>query len=99
VRLAGAAARGATAYLNLESGDCHGDCQAVGHLIRGGVARVVIGLRHPLRHLRGAAARELQSHGVLVDVVGETLSAADAAAERAALDSCLLVNEVGPLAF
>jgi diaminohydroxyphosphoribosylaminopyrimidine deaminase/5-amino-6-(5-phosphoribosylamino)uracil reductase len=51
-REAGEAARGATAYLNLESGDCHGDDSAVSALIQAGVSRVVLGLKHPLGHLR-----------------------------------------------
>lgn len=46
------AARGATAYLNLETGDCHGDEAAVAALVQAGVSRVVVGLRHPLAHLR-----------------------------------------------
>jgi diaminohydroxyphosphoribosylaminopyrimidine deaminase/5-amino-6-(5-phosphoribosylamino)uracil reductase len=46
------AARGATAYLNLETGDCHGDESAVAALVGAGVPRVVVGLRHPLAHLR-----------------------------------------------
>lgn len=36
-------ASGATAYLNLESGDCHGDDSAVRSLLQSGVSRVVIG--------------------------------------------------------
>lgn len=55
-RQAGEAARGATAYLNLETGDCHGDDSAVAALIQSGVERVVVGLRHPLSHLRYVAA-------------------------------------------
>lgn len=46
------AARGSTAYLNLETGDCHGDEAAVAALVQAGVSRVVVGLRHPLAHLR-----------------------------------------------
>lgn len=46
------AAQGSTAYLNLETGDCHGDEAAVAALVQAGVSRVVIGLRHPLSHLR-----------------------------------------------
>lgn len=34
---------GATAYVNLESGDCHGDDSAVRSLLQSGVSRVVIG--------------------------------------------------------
>lgn len=65
------AARGATAYLNLECGDCHGDDSAVRALIQAGVSRVVVGLRHPLPHLRGKAIESLQSHGVAVDVLSD----------------------------
>lgn len=36
-------ASGATAYLNLESGDCHGDDSAVRSLLQSGVSRAVIG--------------------------------------------------------
>jgi pyrimidine deaminase RibD-like protein len=52
VQQAREAARGATAYLNLETGDCHGDESAVAALVGAGVSRVVVGLRHPLAHLR-----------------------------------------------
>lgn len=48
------AARGSTAYLNLETGDCHGEEAAVAALLQAGVSRVVVGLRHPLPHLRCA---------------------------------------------
>jgi diaminohydroxyphosphoribosylaminopyrimidine deaminase/5-amino-6-(5-phosphoribosylamino)uracil reductase len=43
VAAAGAAARGATAYLNLESGDCHGDLDASAG------ALVAAGERTPMR--------------------------------------------------
>jgi len=33
----------------------------------------VVGLRHPLKHLRGKAIQALQSEGIQVDVVGEDL--------------------------
>ena len=39
VRQAGPAARGSTAYLNLETGDCHGDATSVGALVQSGVGR------------------------------------------------------------
>lgn len=55
VRLASGNVQGSTAYLNLESGDCHGDDAAVKALLEGGVERVVIGLKHPLPHLQGQA--------------------------------------------
>lgn len=52
VQQARESAQGSTAYLNLETGDCHGDESAVAALVAAGVSRVVVGLRHPLRHLR-----------------------------------------------
>ena len=71
-RAAGPAARGCTAYLNLESGsDCHGDDAAVRALAGAGVARCVVGLRHPLPHLRGRAVAALRAAGLRVDVLGE----------------------------
>lgn len=60
------AARGACAYLNLESGDCHGEEAAVQALLGAGVSRVVVGLKHPLAHARGAAINALRAHGVAV---------------------------------
>ena len=66
VRSAGAAARGGTAYLNLEPGDCHGDSAAVEALTRAGVARVVVGTRHPLRHLRSRGIGALRAAGLRV---------------------------------
>ena len=39
VQQAGPALRGGTAYLNLETGDCHGDDASVAALIQGGVGR------------------------------------------------------------
>jgi diaminohydroxyphosphoribosylaminopyrimidine deaminase / 5-amino-6-(5-phosphoribosylamino)uracil reductase len=32
-----------------------------------------VGLRHPLKHLRGKAIQALRSEGIQVDVVGEDL--------------------------
>lgn len=80
------AAAGATAYLNLESGDCHGEDAAVQALIQSGVSRVVVGLRHPLRHLRNQAVRALRAAGVRTDVLGE------AAATAAGLTGALIVD-------
>ncbi|GLC48449.1 hypothetical protein PLESTB_000099000 [Pleodorina starrii] len=74
VSAAGPSARGATAYLNLESGDCHGEAAAVDALVRGGVSRVVVGLRHPLRHLRSRAIGMLRAAGVRVDVLADELA-------------------------
>lgn len=76
-RAAGAAP--ATAYLNLEPGDCHGDPAAVSALLGAQVGRVVIGMRHPLPHHRGAAIAALRAAGVTVDVLGEAPAAADPA--------------------
>ena len=93
---AGAAARGCTAYLNLETGDSHGDMASVSALISRGVSRVVIGLLHPLSHLRGQAVAHLRSAGVHVDVLQQHSAAAQeqqSAAQRA-LQTCLQVNEV-----
>jgi hypothetical protein len=33
----------------------------------------VVGLRHPLKHLRGKAIQSLRNEGIQVDVVGEDL--------------------------
>lgn len=81
--------RGATAYVNMEPGDCHGDRTAVSALIKAGISRVVVGIRHPLRHLRGNAVRGWRSEGVQVDVLGEDLQSSSV---EEALKSCLLVN-------
>ncbi|CAJ1823163.1 unnamed protein product [Sphenostylis stenocarpa] len=121
VESAGERCRGATAYLNMEPGDCHGDHSAVSALLQvllrlssvcyltrmsvlqsdvdvdvfvaheydGGVRRVVIGMRHPLQHLRGNAVRALRNEGLNVDILGEDLTSnliEDAQKE------CLLVN-------
>lgn len=81
--------RGATAYLNLEPSHCLGDQTAVFALIQAGISRVVIGIRHPLHHLRGKAIRALRSEGLLVDVLGEDLQCKTI---EEAVESCLLVN-------
>ncbi|KAK2974283.1 hypothetical protein RJ640_016769 [Escallonia rubra] len=73
VEAAGELSRGATAYLNLEPGDCHGDHTAVSALVKAGIGRVVIGIRHPLQHLRSNAIRTLRSERLQVDVLGEDL--------------------------
>eukprot|EP00271_Cylindrocystis_brebissonii_P006440 TRINITY_DN19236_c0_g1_i1.p1 TRINITY_DN19236_c0_g1~~TRINITY_DN19236_c0_g1_i1.p1 ORF type:complete len:556 (-),score=54.67 TRINITY_DN19236_c0_g1_i1:378-2045(-) len=85
------AARGATAYLNLESGDCHGDHQAVDALIQGGVSRVVIGMRHPLPHLHGAAITRLRRAGIRVEVLGEGRLHGEVFKEI--IEKCRAVNE------
>ncbi|KAF7817738.1 riboflavin biosynthesis protein PYRR, chloroplastic isoform X1 [Senna tora] len=94
VEAAGEHCSGATAYLNMEPGDCHCDHTAVSALVQGGVKRVVIGIRHPLQHMRGCAVRALRSQGVHVDVLGEDLRSKLIEEARKA---CLLVN--APLIF
>ncbi|XP_074321168.1 riboflavin biosynthesis protein PYRR, chloroplastic [Silene latifolia] len=86
---AGAWCRGATAYLNMEPGDCHGERTAISAIIQAGIKRVVIGIRNPSKHLRGSAIQILRSEGVQVDVLGEDIQS-DLVEE--ALKSCLLVN-------
>ncbi|KAI8556135.1 hypothetical protein RHMOL_Rhmol05G0228400 [Rhododendron molle] len=81
--------KGATAYLNMEPGDCYGDRAAVSALIQAGINRVVVGIRHPLQHLRGNAIRALRSEELQVDVLGEDLQSKTI---EGALKSCLLVN-------
>ena len=175
MRQAGPSARGGTAYLNLETGDCHGDGTSVGALVQGGVSRcaepqrtalcpsdgllqagmlhahrrhaharqairpmpldgrstgpavalcghapvcqsacisrhgmrcmegltthasvcrVVLGLLHPLAHLRGSAVQALSAAGVHVDVLGQAGCSADPEAAEACLRACLQANEV-----
>ena len=73
-------ASGGTAYLNLEPlhGDLAGDDAAVASLLASGVSRVVIGLRHPLAHLRGRAVGALRGAGLVVDVLGDEAAAEEA---------------------
>nr|XP_028957359.1 riboflavin biosynthesis protein PYRR, chloroplastic-like isoform X4 [Malus domestica] len=80
VDAAGDFSRRATAYLNMEPGDCHGDHSAVSALVQAGIERVVIGLRHPLQHLRGNAIRALRSQGLQVDVLGKIAASSGHAA-------------------
>ena len=61
-----------------------------------GVAKVVVGLLHPLKHLRGGATAALRAAGVQVYVLGQSPCLAGAAAQQEALHACLLVNEVQP---
>ncbi|XP_023005627.1 riboflavin biosynthesis protein PYRR, chloroplastic-like [Cucurbita maxima] len=89
VEAAGELCRGATAFLNLESSDCPSDNTAVAALVQAGIERVVVGMRHPLQHLRGNAVRALRSQGVLVDVLGEELKSR---AVEEARKECFLVN-------
>ena len=94
VAAAQSGAAGSTAYLNLETGDCHGDNASLSALIKAGVSRVVFGIRHPLPHCRGLAVQELQQHGVRVDVLGETVCFETAGWEDSTLQKCLQANEV-----
>ncbi|XP_023515559.1 riboflavin biosynthesis protein PYRR, chloroplastic-like [Cucurbita pepo subsp. pepo] len=89
VEAAGEHCRGATAFLNLESNECPGDDVAVSAFVQAGIKRVVVGIRHPLQHLRGNAVRALRSQGVEVDVLGEDLQSI---AIEDARKACLLVN-------
>ncbi|KAF3547050.1 hypothetical protein DY000_02008457 [Brassica cretica] len=89
VEAAGEFCRGSTAYLNMEPGDCHGDHTAVSALVQAGVGRVVVGIRHPLQHLRGSAIREMRSHGIEVNVLGEDFQSKVLEDAR---KCCLLVN-------
>ena len=57
VKIAGPGAQGSTAYLNLETGDCHGDDVSLRALVQSGASRVVFGLNNPLRHCRGLATK------------------------------------------
>lgn len=94
IETAGDLARGATAYLNMEPGDCYGDHTPVSSLVQAGIDRVVVGIRHPLQHLRGKAIQTLRSEGIRVDVVAEDLNNK---IYEEALKSCLVVN--APLLF
>lgn len=64
-------ARGATAFLNLEPGDCDGDDAALAALVQAGLERVVVGMPHPLPHFRGKAIAALRRAGARVEVGGE----------------------------
>jgi len=89
------AARGGTAYLNLETGDCVGDRQGLDALLGAGVARVVVGLRHPLLHWRGRSVAALRAAGVRVAVLSEEAPGPGAAgaAHRECLGACLRAND------
>jgi diaminohydroxyphosphoribosylaminopyrimidine deaminase/5-amino-6-(5-phosphoribosylamino)uracil reductase len=67
-RVASGRAKGGTAFLNLECGDCDGDDAAVRALIDSGVARCVIGMPHPLPHFRGKAISALKDAGIDVEL-------------------------------
>ncbi|KAL2634879.1 hypothetical protein R1flu_006358 [Riccia fluitans] len=82
--------KGATAYMNLEPGDCHGDDSALTSLIQAKVSKVVIGLRHPLKHLRGKAIEALRAQGIAVVVLGEDLIGGDQLQDVSR--ACQLIN-------
>lgn len=85
---------GCTAYLNLETGDCHGDSASLSALVQANVSRVVIGIRHPLAHCRGAAIHDLRQHGIKVDVLGEAPCLEAVGWEERVLQKCFVANEV-----
>ena len=58
------------------------------------VTRVVVGLLHPLAHLRGGSVRALRAAGVTVDVLGEAACPADSNAVEECRRACLQANEV-----
>ena len=87
-------AAGSTVYLNLETGDCHGDSTSLSALVQAGVSRVVIGMRHPLAHCRGAAIQQLRQHNIRVDVLGETACLEAVHWEESTLQKCFIANEV-----
>lgn len=60
-------AKGATAYLNLEPHVT----EAVSALCEGGIDRIVVGLRNPVREAKGKAIEALRSAGKRVDIWGE----------------------------
>lgn len=95
LRDAGAAARGATIYLNLETGDCHGDTKALEWILKSGIKRVVFGHRHPLAHMRGVAVSILQASGIEVQLLEAHPDAftTGTSAHKAFL-ACLEANEV-----
>jgi len=86
-----------TAYLNLETGDCTGDRTAIDALVDLGVSRVVVGLRHPLLHLRGVAVSLYRAAGVSVVIVGEARRSRTAGPsdedEARAYRACLVAND------
>ena len=88
-------AKGSTAYLNLETGNCHGDDTAVQALIQIGVSHVVVGLRHPISELCESAITAYRQAGLKVSVVGECQLDPHTSkeSETSAFRECLMVNE------
>ena len=69
LRAAGEAARGATAYLTLESCSHHGRTPPCADaLIQAGVARVVVAVQDPNPQVAGAGIKRLRAAGITVDV-------------------------------
>ena len=60
-------AHGSTAYVNLEPVDCGGGSLAVKALVEAGVQHVVIGMLHPLSHLRGQAIKATINFPFLIE--------------------------------
>ena len=95
MRGVGDSARDGTLYLNLEPGDCHGDDAALAWIVASGVSRVVVGMRHPLSHVRGASVAFLRSQGVHVHLLEARADAqASGTAAYDVLERCLTANEV-----
>ncbi|KAK9852810.1 hypothetical protein WJX84_003994 [Apatococcus fuscideae] len=93
LQAAGGQSRGCTAYVNMETGLIEGDEAPLAALIQAGVSRVVVGMRYPLRHLRGKAIARLRQAGLTVDLLGETSCSASPEEAMSALQACLSVNE------
>ena len=92
-RAANGAAAGGTAYVNLETGDCPGDLTGIQAILSTGVARVVVGLLHPLKSQRGVAVDAWRGNGVTVDVLEEAPCAASPEALEETVDAIALANE------
>ncbi|GKV40170.1 hypothetical protein SLEP1_g47838 [Rubroshorea leprosula] len=92
VEAGGEHCRGASAYLNMEPGDCHSDDTAVSALVQAGIQRVVVGISHPLQHLRGNSIRALRGPGLHVEVLEEDIQSQIVEEAQEAQKSCLLVN-------
>jgi pyrimidine deaminase RibD-like protein len=96
LRESGDATAGSTIYMNLETGDCHGDTTAINCLVQSGVHRIVIGMRHPLKHLCGVALSFLQATSIQVQLLESHPDANTPGTQaHAALRACLNANEVG----
>lgn len=82
-----------TAYLNLETGDCHGNDAAIRSLVNSGIRRVVIGLKHPLASRRNLTIQALTSHGIEVAVLGESRCDAEDGLVETAMNTMAQANE------